>query len=339
MRAIPIIFVLPELIEGSSGPSHSMPPSCETGALYVDPWGRSYMQPLIEYSLQIRIQLRLSNDTRIRISSTKTKINITVAPHNEPPAYSRIQAETMGVNDSTAVRRSRFSKAFAKMSVSIAEPMPVVGHASNGCQTVAELRLTWDTTSEAYDDFEMGKVPIRIDCHLHERTFYGTRSINPRDGTPCGDIRPYNLHRMIQLTTLQAQPADRQNVRLINSSGSTRCHTGTIPIVIKVEEGTVPSFCYSLAERTYALQLKVQLQRWHHHELVLKVPLQICEGMARRKDVEIMAECPASNALLSSEVRKQNSQAGLSGEFEANISQTLPRYSRHTQCLPIVTPT
>jgi hypothetical protein len=86
----PLTFVLPELATESKSPDSNsrLPPSCELGSLYIDPWERSYMQPLIEYSLHITLRFRLLGETAIRAISAKHKIKVTTAPHCEPPRYS-----------------------------------------------------------------------------------------------------------------------------------------------------------------------------------------------------------------------------------------------------------
>jgi hypothetical protein len=105
----PLTFVLPELCSENKSSTFNkrLPPSCELGSLYIDPWGRTYMQPLIEYSLQITLQFRLPGETAVRATSAKHKIRVTAAPHFEPPAYSESILTSRAAAASADLRRSR----------------------------------------------------------------------------------------------------------------------------------------------------------------------------------------------------------------------------------------
>ena len=159
----PTTFILPELATdpvNKSGISNRLPPSCESGSLYLDPWGRSYAQPLIEYYLQATLQYRVDNETAVRTISAKRRIRITTAPHSDPPEYSKEVAEKEPVTASADIRRSRFSKSFARLSVAMGEPSTVVARNTSGCcQTTGQLHVGWETSSDADDEFEIAARP------------------------------------------------------------------------------------------------------------------------------------------------------------------------------------
>lgn len=312
---VPITFVLPELVSNgtskdssnnSSSTNGRMPPSCETGSLYVDPWGRSYMQPLIEYYLQVTLRFRLPGETAIRTISAKHMIKITTAPHNDPPAYSHDAKEVKAVTVAADVRRSRFAKQFARLSLSMAEPLPVVGRSDGGGgQTTGQLRVAWETSSEAYDEFELGRRPVKIEYQLQTRTRYSTRTIIPGDqATSTSEAsKPHTNIESTHLGTFEVRAADRDGVCLAVDEGKGRRHSGTIPIPVRIEEGTVPTFSHLLASRDYMLLIKVKLQGLQHDALSLRVPVQVCESVADRDDGGLRTKSAAYGDILSSEVR------------------------------------
>lgn len=282
----PLTFVLPEFAtDGRNTNSHSrLPPSCETGALYVDPWGRNYMQPLIEYALHVTLRFRLPGETAIRSISAKHKIQVTVAPHCDPPTYAESLSPVKAVTASADVRRSRFAKPFARLSVAMEEPAPVVGNGIGGkCRTTGRLRLAWETGSEAYDEFESGARALRIEYWLQTRTRFGTKVVLPGSGVDDDEARPNKRSEMIQLGTFEVRSMDQDDVRLESGVDGRRCHAGTVAIPVRVADDTVPTFSHCLASRDYLLVVKVQTQGLQHKTLSIRVPVQVCESVAEGK--------------------------------------------------------
>jgi hypothetical protein len=302
----PLTFVLPEFTtDGNSthtpnGTSSRLPPSCETGALYVDPWGRNYMQPLIEYSLHITLRFRFPGETAIRSISAKHKIQVTVAPHFNPPTYAESLSPIKTATASADVRRSRFAKPFAKLSVAMAEPTPVVGNGVGGeCRTTARLRVVWETASETYDEFESGQRALRIEYWLQARTRFGTRVVWAGSDD---EARPNKRSEMIWLGTFEVRSMDRDDVRLGSCADGWRCHAGTVAIPVQVAADTVPTFSHCLASRGYLLVVKVQVQGLHHKALSIRVPVQVCESVVEGKCDESEAKSSVYGDMLLSEV-------------------------------------
>lgn len=281
---VPITFVLPELVTGSKDTNGRMPPSCEAGSAYVDPWGRMYMQPLIEYYLQVILRYRLPNETAVRTITAKRKIKITASPHSEPPTYSQSLPEDELVTVSADVRRSWVSKPFARLDLAMAEPLPAVGHAAGGnCNTWGQLRMTWTTSSEAYDEFELGHRSAKIEYSLRTRTRYGTRIIQEEphgEESDDKEIRPHTRIGTRPLGVLEVRPSDRKDVFIKASNDRQRSHSGIVLIPIVVDENTVPTFSHLLASREYAVLINVKIQGMQHAALSLEVPLQVCENNA-----------------------------------------------------------
>lgn len=305
---VPITFVLPELVTGSKNTNGRMPPSCEAGRSYVDPWGRLYMQPLIEYFLQVTLRYRLLGETAIRTISAKRKIKITTSPHSEPPTYSQSLLEEKAVKASVDVRKSWFAKPFARLNLAMAEPLPVVGHATSGsCGTVGVLRMDWTTSSEAYDDFELGKRPIRIEYYLRARTRYGTRAIQEDEtdsnSTGSNEARPHTRTETKPLGVLEVRSSDRKDVRITASEAGHRSHSGTIPIPIQIEDDTIPTFSHLLASRDYAILVKVSIQGLQHAALSIEVPLQVCENHYAKNCDGTTGDSSVFHEILASEVR------------------------------------
>ena len=287
--SIPATFVLPEFTAGSGGKQSSsssrMPPSFESGLLYLDPWGRSYKQPLIEYYLQATLQYRAANETVMRTISAKHRIRITTAPHSDPPTYFEKAPEPESITASADIRRSKFSKPFAKLGLAMAEPLPVVARGASGCcKAAGQLHLTWETSSQAYDEFELGKRRVELEYELQARTRYRTRVV--QDNEISGDNKTTSYERLnsTHLGTFVVRATDRHNVRLAASRKQWRGHTGTIPIPVQIAEGTVPTFSHVLTSRAYTLVVKVRLQGLQHKALSVKVPLQVCETSAAHGD-------------------------------------------------------
>jgi hypothetical protein len=307
----PTTFVLPELATdpvNKSGISNRLPPSCESGPLYLDPWGRSYAQPLIEYYLQATLKYRVDNETAVRTISAKRRIRITTAPHSEPPEYSKEESETELITASAEIRRSRFSKSFAKLSVAMGEPSTVVARNTSGCcQTTGQLQLSWETSSEANDEFELGRRRVEVEYRLQARTRYGTRVV--RDGkTSAGD----EALETTALGTFEVCATDRNDVRVVASKKHRRGHSGTISIPVQVAEGAVPTFSHVLASRDYTLLVKVKVQGLQHKGLSLKVPLQVCESSAANDDERVRAK---------SEVYAKMAVSDVSDILLANVSR------------------
>lgn len=238
----PLTFVLPEFAtDGRNTNSNSrLPPSCETGALYVDPWGRTYMQPLIEYSLHVTLRFRLPGETAMRSTSAKHKIKVTVAPHCDPPTYTENLPLIQTATASAEVRRSRFAKPFARLSVAMAEPAAVVGNGVGGkCRTTGRLRVVWETGSEAYDEFEGGLRTVRIEYWLQARTRFGTRVVWAGSDD---EARPNKRSEMMRLGTFEVRSMDRDDVRLESCTDGWRCHAGTVTIPVQVADDTTPTF-------------------------------------------------------------------------------------------------
>ena len=299
----PLTFVLPEFgtENKTSGSNGRLPPSCETGSLYVDPWGRSYMQPLIEYSLQVTLRFRLPGETAVRAISAKHMIKVTTAPHCDPPAYAESLSPVKAVTASADVRRSRFAKPFAKLTIAMNEPAPVVGNGVGGkCRTTGRLRLVWETESEVYDEFESGLKVVRIEYWLQTRTRFGTR-VGLLDSDD--DARPNKRSEMTHLGTFEVRSMDRDGVMLESGADGWRCHAGTVSIPVQVTDDMVPTFEHCLASRDYLLFVKVQVQGLQHKPLSIRVPVQVCESVAEGKCDDSEAKSSVYGDMLLSEVR------------------------------------
>ena len=303
----PLTFVLPEFATdgrtNSTNPndrSSRLPPSCETGALYIDPWGRTYMQPLIEYSLQVTLRFRLPGETAIRSISAKHKIKVTTAPHCDPPRYAESLSPVKAVTASADVRRSRFTKPFAKLSIAMDEPAPVVGNGVGGkCRTTGRLKLIWETKSEAYDEFESGLRAVRIEYWLQTRTRFGTRVVLAGSDD---QARPNKRSEMVQLGTFEIRSMDQDDVRLESGADGWRCHAGTVAIPVQVQDDTVPTFEHCLASRDYVLVVRVQVHGLQHKALSVRVPVQICESVAETRCDDSEAKSLVYGGMLLSEV-------------------------------------
>lgn len=338
---VPITFVLPELVSTSSNKASNsnhnngrMPPSCEAGDLYVDPWGRSYMQPLIEYYIQVTLRFRLPGETAIRMISAKHKIKITTAPHNDPPMYSQDAKAVHAAAATADVRRSRFSKPFARLSLAMAEPLPVVGrNAGGGGQRVGQLNIAWATSSEAYDEFELGDRSVKIEYQLQAWTRYRTRAIVPGDRHTSApeESKPLRSMETTHLGTFEVRAADRDDVCLSVDEGKGRSHSGTITIPIQVEEGIVPTFSSLLASRDYVLLVKAKMQGLQHDTLSLRVPVQICESVTSKNDGDTRTKSSTYGDILSSEVSDPTGH--WTWYFKTDKLQVLPRYEDHQYSL------
>jgi hypothetical protein len=301
---LPLTFVLPELsMDGKGANSNGrMPPSCELGSLYVDPWGRTHMQPLIEYSLQVTLRYRLPGEPAIRTISTKHKIKVTTAPHCDPPPYSRSISEVKASAASAGVRRSKFAKPFALLRIAMAEPAPVVGNGIGGnCRTTGQLQVTWETSSEAYDEFELGN-------RLQARTRFGARAIGPDSQATEEEARPNKRVETTFQGTFEVRSMDRDNVHLTRLDGQ-RCHTGTIPIPVQIADGTTPTFSHGLASRDYVLVVKVEVQGVQHKAISIRVPVQICESVVETKCNRPQTKSSIYADMLSSEVSFYHAEA------------------------------
>lgn len=303
---VPVAFCLPELIEGRNDMNGRMPPSCEAGSAYVDPWGRMYMQPLIEYYLQVTLRYHLLNETATRTISARRKIKITTSPHNEPPAYSQNLPQEEPMAASADVRRSWISKPFARLNLEMVEPLPAVKQAAgSSCNTTGQLRMTWNTSSDAYDEFELGQRPVRIEYQLRARTCYGTRAMREKSNlgnSGSDEARPHIRIGSKPLGVLEIRPSDREDVSIDVGKEYRRSHSGKIPIPIHIEEGTVPTFSHLLASRDYAVRLEVKIQGMQHAALFFEVPLQVCESIGFKKDEDARRNASIFSDLLSSEV-------------------------------------
>lgn len=270
-------FVLPSLAPSHNSNQSNLPPSCEAGSPYVDPWGRLYMQPLIQYSLQATLRYRLPGETAVQTASASRRIRVTTAPQDEPPSYAESSLERKSVTANADVRRGRFSRPFAKLRIAMEEPPPVVGRSGGGgFGTVGRLRLGWETASKAYDEFESGERRVRIEYFLESRTRWRT-SVRETDlNEPRADTNERTETR--QLGKFEIRASDRDDVSLDVDETDARSHSGTIPIPIDVVGGAVPTFSHQLCSRHYAVVVKAKVNGMQHTELALRVPLQICES-------------------------------------------------------------
>lgn len=299
---IPLTFILPELSAGNKGTKSNerMPPSCELGSLYIDPWGRTYMQPLIEYSLEITMRFCLAGATDIRTISAKHAIKVTTAAHCDPPMYTEKGVEAESFTASVGVRRSRFTRPLAMLSMAMAEPPPVIGNGVGGrCRTTGQLQLTWETLSGAGDESELEKRLIKIDYHLRARTRFGTRAVDPDSAND--EVRPHKRVESTHLGTFEFRPFNRDNVRLTGVAGRDY-YTSNIAIPIQVDDSTTPTFSHGLASRDYVLLVKVQVQGLQHAALMIKVPVQICESAAETIRKGSPVKSSAYGDMLSTEV-------------------------------------
>jgi hypothetical protein len=329
---VPLTFVLPELsMESKSANSNGrMPPSCELGSLYVDPWGRTYMQPLIEYSLQVTLRYGLPGEPANRVISTKHKIKVTTAPHCDPPTYTQSISAVNAVAAYADVRRSRFAKPFALLRIAMAEPAPVVGNGFGGkCQTIGQLQLTWETSNETRDEFELGKRSAKIEYRLQARTRFGARAIGPDSKATDEEARPNKRVETSLLGTFEVRSMDRDNVHLTGSDGQ-RCHTGTIPIPVQIADGTIPTFSHGLASRDYVLVVKVEIQGLQHKAISIRMPVQVCESVVETKCRSPQTKSSIYADMLSSEVRSSHAEAIAEYTLQqANAFQVLPKYEDH----------
>jgi hypothetical protein len=258
------------------------------------------MQPLIEYSLQVTLRFRMPGETAIRSVSAKHNIQVTTAPHCDPPTYAESFSPVKAATAAVDVRRSRFAKPFAKLSVAMAEPAPVVGNGVGGkCRTVGRLRLVWETASEAYDEFESGQRAVRIEYWLQTRTRFGTKVV--LSGSE-DEARPHKRSEMTRLGTFEVRAMDREDVRLESGVGGWRRHAGTVSIPVQVADGAVPTFSHCLASRDYLLAFKVQVQGLQHKALSIRVPVQVCESVAEGKRGDSEAKSSVYGDMLLSEV-------------------------------------
>jgi hypothetical protein len=185
----------------------------------------------------------------------------------------------------------------------MAEPAPIVeSDAGRKCQSAGQLRLRWETSSEAYDEFERGQRAVKIEYYLQARTQYDTRVIRPESKATSDETRPNQRSEITHLGTFEVRSMDRDNVQLESVTDGWRCHTGTIQIPIQVAKDTVPTFSHSLASRHYLLLVKLQIQCLQHKALTIKVPVQVCGVAAETKSDEYEAEIYGD--MLLSEVRR-----------------------------------
>jgi hypothetical protein len=229
------------------------------------------------------------------------------------------------------VSRSRFSKPFAKLSVAMEEPSPVVACG----QTIGQLHLVWDTSSEAQDDFELGKRRVEIEYQLQSRTRYGTRVVKEGEDSIGDDSGSHEQSANTHLGTFEVCATDRNDVRAVDSRDGSRAYTGTIPILVQIAEGTVPTFSHVLASRDYALLIKVKVQGLQHKALSLKVPLQVCESSAAVKDESFRAKSEVYAKMGLSDVSDAIPPVWLRmlAIVVANDSQILPTYEDHRYSL------
>lgn len=299
---LPLTFILPELSTEIKGTNinERTPPSCELGSLYVDPWGRIYMQPLIEYSLQIILRFRLDGETEFRTISTKHEIKVTTATHCDPPIYTENRVEARAFTAAVDVRRLRFTRPLARLSIAMAEPPPVAGNGvGRRCRTTGQLQLTWEMLSGAYDGSELETRLIKIDYQLQARTSFGTRAVDP-DGDK-NKVRPHKRVESTHLGTFEFRPFNRDDVRVTRVAGR-ELHTSNIAIPIQIDDSTIPTFSHGLASRDYFSLVKVQVQGLQHASLTVRVPVQICESTVETNREGSRVKSSAYGDMLSAEV-------------------------------------
>lgn len=284
------------------------------------------MQPFIEYSLRITLRFRLAGETEIRAISAQHPIRVTTAPHCDPPMYTESNSGARSVITAVDVRRSRFAKPFAELSAAMAEPPPVVGNGVGGrCRTMAQLQLTWETSSEAaYDEFELGKRLIKIDYQLLARTRFGTKAVDWNGGKRSDEVRPHKSVETMDSGTFELRAVDRDNVR-INGVDGRRCHTGSIAIPVQVNDRTVPTFSHGLASHDYVLLVKVQIQSLQHAALSMRVPIQICESTVGNKFSGCESLAKVYGEMISTEV------SGLKHQWLRDVTIESANLIRHCQ--------
>lgn len=316
--AIPTAFILPEHYSSNIGQKATMsyidgndndtmltakplplPPSCSAGAVWVDPWGQTFMQPLIIYYLQISLRFRLPGQGATRTITVKHEISVTASPCSDPPMYSRNAVEIEPARAWADIRRSRFTKPFARLLIEMAEPMPVVScSTASGGQTTGLLRLIWATTTKAYDEFETGKKAAKVEYEMRARTRYCATSTFLDDDQPAGgDLKPNQFMVSSFLNALEARAADLDDVVLPVGESKTRSLSGTIPLPVRLNDATIPTFSHALASRDYALIVKVKIRGLQHDALRLEVPVQVCEVTVGDKNGDTGSNDRRSNDL------------------------------------------
>jgi hypothetical protein len=212
----------------------------------------------------------------------------------------------------------------------MAEPAPVVGNGVDGkCQTTGQLQLTWETSSEAHDEFELGKRSARIEYRLQARTRFGARAIGPDSKATDEEARPNKRVETTFEGTFEVRAMDRDDVHLTGSDGR-RCHTGTILIPVQIADGAIPTFSHGLASRDYVLVVKVELQGLQHKAISIRVPVQVCESLVETKCNSPQTKSSIYADMLSSEVRLYHAAAIADYALQsANAFQVLPKYEDH----------
>lgn len=271
---IPIMLVLPELDTDSKGYRYFMPPSCTAGPLYMDPQGRTYMQPLNEYFLEIDALFRSSSQTTICKASARYKINVTTAPRISPPTYSPFPMVATPASCTSEIRHTIFSKAFAQISLSIAEPRPILGHSKGCCQTVGKLQISWNTLDALSIESASWQRPLTIKYYLQENVFSCTRVVSDNKNVECAG-KTRSRTKTARLGTLEVRLNELDSVRRATCENPARYYSGIVAIPIQIDEAITPTFSHLLASCDHALLVKAQIQGMRHREMSLKVPMRI----------------------------------------------------------------
>lgn len=275
-----------------------LPPSMTVGAvLQEEGSGLTYAQPRITYSLVANVEIWSHSGNRLTMSASK-EIPIWSTSAPSPPINTADFPAEYVERLYHACRPNRFRKETLLMTVSSAEPSPIVlinrstvGDATCVVSvTLADTRLGSDVEHLLTI---CSRIRLSIIPALRIKTFYSITPFSRMPGqtmlTAEGPIRLHDELRTLSSATYsnlvwQTRRADGLgHSQEAVSAGTAVC--STVAVLLQTPQGISPSFCSAVVSRQYSLIMRCKVKGVSVQSFDLEVPLQISYGLSESRQM------------------------------------------------------
>lgn len=249
------------------------------------------MQPFIYYNIRAVVRYRdVTIGPPVEIQESREILLIPFTEASPPLEIQDFPGEYYPIS-TRKLKSSRLADAFGEMSISMEEPPPL-RITPNGphASTVGKLQLILRPADGVVGNtkFDIWSWSCAIESHILVKTFYSTLPLHSMPGHCLVDeqsrvqVRSYAKELVPRtINILSWRPHDKQHTEL-NTSTTTQARSTTpwimtldLPVTAPSSFSLLPTFCSTLAARSYALRIHLRIKGLHHETFVLVVPLQV----------------------------------------------------------------
>lgn len=299
-----------------------LPPTfCHGPILTDDADATTYAQPLIEYSLRVVAAFIKSDASEETVTSHhQLVIPIRAAPEVFPPCDTEDFFNDFVVKQSHPLRPSMFSFQKYTMTLTAAEPAPVLmveGHTFESTEIVIRVCVTASINNLDTREFVtlLQRIGFRIIPGLRAKTYYSTQPFPKLPVQALLTVHgPHRLHdQVLKLEQIRRSvtswrfvetdavpPMDKYGIHQSTSGhkvypirdtlSPTAEWQSELSFAIRLPSDITPTFCSAIAARQYSLIILLKATGVYVKNTVLEVPIQVVSAPDRSYSSDLQDE-------------------------------------------------